>query len=157
MARKLTLLVLASSVAAFPAMMDSVSPDTSAKMTTVLKRQINTQDPLGVSQSQTNCGFAGPCTTFSESQLVSTTGNNAYASPGPGDIRGPCPGLYVLPVSFPFPLLRKSCPNHSVNEKLTPKITGMLLLTMDIFHATESPTLPKVSDLITYYYLVTNN
>ncbi|ORY75436.1 hypothetical protein BCR37DRAFT_384063 [Protomyces lactucae-debilis] len=30
---------------------------------------------------------------FSESQLVSTTGEHAFIAPGPGDIRGPCPGL----------------------------------------------------------------
>ncbi|KAF2725839.1 Cloroperoxidase [Polychaeton citri CBS 116435] len=51
------------------------------------------QDALGISKGQTNCGPT-PCTTFdAQDQLVSLTGDHAYASPGPGDIRGPCPGL----------------------------------------------------------------
>ncbi|KAF7193697.1 Dothistromin biosynthesis peroxidase dotB [Pseudocercospora fuligena] len=49
-----------------------------------------------VSKSRDNCGFLhkGQCTTFdAASQRVSTTGQYAYQSPGPNDIRGPCPGL----------------------------------------------------------------
>lgn len=57
------------------------------------RRQQLSQDPLGLSKSQTNCGPT-PCLTFNEKdQEVSITGEHAYASPGPGDIRGPCPGL----------------------------------------------------------------
>ena len=56
------------------------------------RQQIPT-DPLGFSKAQTNCGPT-PCVTFSEAdQLVSVTGQNAYASPAPDEIRGPCPGL----------------------------------------------------------------
>lgn len=44
------------------------------------------------SQAQTNCGHH-ICDTFSESQLVSTSGDHAYAKPAPDEIRGPCPGL----------------------------------------------------------------
>lgn len=56
----------------------------------LLRRQ---QDALGISQAQTNCGPT-PCLTFDgEDQLVTITGDHAYASPGAGDIRGPCPGL----------------------------------------------------------------
>lgn len=44
-----------------------------------------------ISAARGNCG-AVPCATFSEDQLVSTTGEHAYASPAAGDIRGPCPG-----------------------------------------------------------------
>ncbi|KAK5123917.1 hypothetical protein LTR85_002114 [Meristemomyces frigidus] len=54
---------------------------------------IKRQDALGISKAQSNCGPT-PCTTFdAEDQLVSITGAHAYASPGAGDIRGPCPGL----------------------------------------------------------------
>lgn len=46
-----------------------------------------------ISKARTNCGNI-PCLTFdAHDQHVSTTGNHAYASPGPGEIRGPCPGL----------------------------------------------------------------
>ena len=56
-------------------------------------RQVIPSDPLGVSQAETNCGPT-PCLTFDETdQLVSTTGDNAYASPAADEIRGPCPGL----------------------------------------------------------------
>ncbi|OQO04752.1 hypothetical protein B0A48_09675 [Cryoendolithus antarcticus] len=52
-----------------------------------------TQDPLGVSKAETNCGPVS-CPTFSEAdQHITLTGQYAYASPGAGDIRGPCPGL----------------------------------------------------------------
>lgn len=87
---------LVSTVAAFPSMINERSPDTAAKMSEILRRQLDLQDPLGISQSQTNCGFSGPCLTFDESQEVSTSGENQFIAPGPGDIRGPCPGLYVL-------------------------------------------------------------
>ncbi|KAK6441281.1 hypothetical protein LTR95_002497 [Oleoguttula sp. CCFEE 5521] len=52
-----------------------------------------TNDPLGISKAQTNCGPT-PCATFDEAdQHITLTGQYAYASPGAGDIRGPCPGL----------------------------------------------------------------
>ncbi|KAL9082067.1 MAG: hypothetical protein Q9159_006754 [Coniocarpon cinnabarinum] len=63
-------------------------------MSTILGRQVNAQDPVGASKAQTNCGFGGPCLTFNEEQqLVSTSGENQWIAPAPGDIRGPCPGL----------------------------------------------------------------
>lgn len=65
------------------------SPEARLEAQELLKRQ----DPLGLSRAQTNCGPT-PCPTFDEEdQQVSTTGEHAFASPGPGDIRGPCPGL----------------------------------------------------------------
>lgn len=46
-----------------------------------------------ISKARTNCGNI-PCLTFvAHDQYVSTTDDHAYASPGAGDIRGPCPGL----------------------------------------------------------------
>ena len=46
-----------------------------------------------ISSDEGNCGPV-PCLVFSETeQEVSTTGQNAYASPAPDEIRGPCPGL----------------------------------------------------------------
>ena len=57
------------------------------------RHQTIPSDPLGVSKAETNCGPT-PCLTFDEKdQLVSTTGDNAYASPAADEIRGPCPGL----------------------------------------------------------------
>ncbi|KAI5361337.1 putative chloroperoxidase [Septoria linicola] len=53
-----------------------------------------TPSPLeALSKARGNCGNI-PCLTFDEKdQFVSTTGEHAYASPLPGQIRGPCPGL----------------------------------------------------------------
>lgn len=74
-------------VSAFPRFMDN--PEALEEARALIKRQ----DSLGISQAETNCGPT-PCTTFdAEDQLVSVTGEYAYASPGAGDIRGPCPGL----------------------------------------------------------------
>jgi hypothetical protein len=53
-------------------------------------RQVSAQ---GVSATESNCGPL-PCAIFDASeQFVSTTGDNAYASPLASQIRGPCPGL----------------------------------------------------------------
>ncbi|KAI9687160.1 MAG: hypothetical protein M1822_002571 [Bathelium mastoideum] len=61
--------------------------------TQLLRGQSIPSDPLGFSAAETNCGPT-PCLTFDETdQLVSTTGDNAYASPAADEIRGPCPGL----------------------------------------------------------------
>jgi hypothetical protein len=50
------------------------------------------QDALGISKAQDNCG-PSVCDTFDgEDQFVTVSADHAYASPGPGDIRGPCPG-----------------------------------------------------------------
>lgn len=58
-----------------------------------MRRQTIPSDPLGASQAETNCGPT-PCLIFNEAdQLVSTTGDKAYASPAADEIRGPCPGL----------------------------------------------------------------
>lgn len=57
------------------------------------RRQEIPNDALGVSKAQTNCGPT-PCLNFDpEDQLVSVTGQYAYASPAADEIRGPCPGL----------------------------------------------------------------
>ncbi|KAB9006561.1 hypothetical protein FH972_026915 [Carpinus fangiana] len=71
---------------AFPTM---DNPEIRAKAIEIMKRD----DPLGLSRAQTNCGPL-PCLVFSEEdQFISTTGEHAWAAPGKGDIRGPCPGL----------------------------------------------------------------
>lgn len=76
---------------AFPAYMNGQHAPNIVE--TLTRRQLNSQDALGLSRGQSNCGFSGPCLTFSESQLVSTSGANAWAAPGLDEIRGPCPGL----------------------------------------------------------------
>lgn len=43
---------------------------------------INTPLPMGVSVTKNNID-----------QLVSVSGEHEFIKPGPGDIRGPCPGL----------------------------------------------------------------
>ena len=49
-------------------------------------------------------GPAGlPFTTFSENQLIDVTGEHKWVAPGPGDIRGPCPGLNALANHGYFP------------------------------------------------------
>lgn len=77
---------------AMPAFMDD--PVALENARALLERSIGSRDDaLGLSKAQTNCGPT-PCLVFDEKdQFVSLTGPNAYASPGPGDIRGPCPGL----------------------------------------------------------------
>ena len=44
-----------------------------------------------------------PLTTFNEDQLIDVTGEHAWAPPGPGDLRGPCPGLNALANHGYFP------------------------------------------------------
>ena len=44
-----------------------------------------------------------PFTTFNENQLIDVTGKYAWVAPGPGDIRGPCPGLNALANHGYFP------------------------------------------------------
>lgn len=44
-----------------------------------------------------------PFTTFNENQLIDVTGEHAWVAPGPGDIRGPCPGLNALANHGYFP------------------------------------------------------
>ncbi|KAF2755744.1 hypothetical protein EJ05DRAFT_540403 [Pseudovirgaria hyperparasitica] len=84
---------IAGAITAFPVM---DNPETVELSRQFIKRQVPDplgQDALALSKSQTNCGPT-PCLTFDEKdQLVSITGDHAYASPAPGDIRGPCPGL----------------------------------------------------------------
>ena len=91
---------IAASAVAFPHMRDA-NPDVLQKAAEIAARvpskltarQSIPNDPLGFSKAQTNCGPT-PCVTFDEAdQLVSVTGQNAYASPAPDEIRGPCPGL----------------------------------------------------------------
>ena len=44
-----------------------------------------------------------PFTTFSKDQLIDVTGEHAWVAPGPGDLRGPCPGLNTLANHGYFP------------------------------------------------------
>ena len=44
-----------------------------------------------------------PFTTFNEDQLIDVTGEHAWAPPGAGDLRGPCPGLNALANHGYFP------------------------------------------------------
>ena len=44
-----------------------------------------------------------PFTTFDEDQLIDVTGVHAWAPPGEGDLRGPCPGLNALANHGYFP------------------------------------------------------
>ncbi|KAL8639495.1 MAG: hypothetical protein Q9228_003484 [Teloschistes exilis] len=44
-----------------------------------------------------------PFTTFDENQEIDVTGDYAWKAPGPGDIRGPCPGLNALANHGYFP------------------------------------------------------
>ena len=77
--------------AAFPANF-AEDPEVQKRAARVLQRKDLLNDPLGISKAQTNCGPT-PCLTFTEDQLVSVTGDHAYASPAADEIRGPCPGL----------------------------------------------------------------
>jgi hypothetical protein len=65
-------------------------------MNDVFERQAgvpSTEAARALSRGRTNCGPT-PCTGFNAAeQLVSTTGQHAYASPAANQIRGPCPGL----------------------------------------------------------------
>ena len=44
-----------------------------------------------------------PFTTFNENQKVDVTGAHRWIAPGPGDLRGPCPGLNALANHGYFP------------------------------------------------------
>lgn len=56
------------------------------------------------SQEKRQTGPAGlPFTTFDENQLIDVTGTHKWVAPGPGDIRGPCPGLNALANHGYFP------------------------------------------------------
>jgi Peroxidase, family 2 len=90
---------LVASTRAFPTMMDDnpvvleKASKLAARSIEAVRRQQIPNDPLGVSKAQTNCGPT-PCLIFDpQDQLVSVTGQYAYASPAADEIRGPCPGL----------------------------------------------------------------
>ncbi|TVY73471.1 Aromatic peroxygenase [Lachnellula suecica] len=84
---------LVSSTWAFPVMDDPETAQIARDLLRHYQPRDLSQDPLGISRAQTNCGPT-PCTTFDAAdQLVSVTGQNAYQSPAASDIRGPCPGL----------------------------------------------------------------
>ena len=96
----LLLAALAASATAFPSLRDA-SPEVLERASKlakrsapqVVRRQEIPPDALGISQAQTNCGPT-PCLIFDPAdQLVSVTGQYAYASPAADEIRGPCPGL----------------------------------------------------------------
>ena len=76
-----------SMVLAMPHLMDD--PHLLKTAREILERQ--TPGAVQISQAEGNCGPT-PCVGFSEGQLISTTGDHAFQSPAPGDIRGPCPG-----------------------------------------------------------------
>lgn len=84
--------LLVPAAAAFPAVFDPAALEEAGRHLAERQAGPGTQDPLGISKAQTNCGPT-PCLTFNEDQEVSVTGEHAYASPGVSDIRGPCPGL----------------------------------------------------------------
>lgn len=80
------LLGLSAHILAYPFALDDVAAKRQV-LTTV------TSVAQQISKARTNCGNI-PCLTFdAHDQYVSTTDDHAYASPGAGDIRGPCPGL----------------------------------------------------------------
>lgn len=82
----LTSTLCALQAAAFPAMLAEMAFDELARRQTTTPAQV-------VSAARTNCG-PSPCLVFDPvEQKVSTTGQYAYASPLPNQIRGPCPGL----------------------------------------------------------------
>ena len=83
-----TALALVPAVIAFPA---GFNPSATRTVNSYQKRADNATQ--AISQAQSNCG-PHLCTTFDEqAQFVSNTGEHAYQSPAPDDIRGPCPGL----------------------------------------------------------------
>ena len=105
-----TVAALVAVASAFP-VLDNLSPEAhlkAAQLATRTLKKLETEqvtrprrrqalplpsDALGISKAQTNCGPL-PCLTFDpEDQLVSVTGEYAYASPAADEIRGPCPGL----------------------------------------------------------------
>lgn len=94
------LATLAAPAVAFPHMrnanpevLQQASQLATRTISRISARQQIPNDPLGFSKAQTNCGPT-PCLTFNPAdQLVSVTGQYAYASPAPDEIRGPCPGL----------------------------------------------------------------
>lgn len=107
-----TLCLLAlQGVSAFPAVMEALNaratPGQSGCSTSSLCDQVyevsdaevdydpNAPTPAQkASAARNQCGVLTPCTFFNlEEQFVSTTGDHAYASPLPNQIRGPCPGL----------------------------------------------------------------
>ena len=63
-----------------------------------------------------------PFTTFSEDQLIDVTGEHAWAPPGPGDLRGPCPGLNALANHGYFP--RNGVVPLSVGASATEEVYG---------------------------------
>ena len=64
------------------------------------KQYLGKRDPdVEVRQSSGN----SPFTTFSEDQEIDVTGVHAWAPPGEGDLRGPCPGLNALANHGYFP------------------------------------------------------
>jgi hypothetical protein len=91
------ILALAAAAQAFPAFqeMRDAHPHVLQQAAELATRTLDKRldDPLGQSQSETNCGPT-PCLNFDPvDQLVSVTGQYVYASPTASDIRGPCPGL----------------------------------------------------------------
>jgi hypothetical protein len=91
------ILALVAAAQAFPAFqeMQDAQPHVLQQAAELAARALDKRldDPLGQSQSETNCGPT-PCLNFDPvDQLVSVSGQYAYQSPAASDIRGPCPGL----------------------------------------------------------------
>ncbi|CZT25349.1 related to oxidase [Ramularia collo-cygni] len=93
-----TAFVLASalSATAFPFLSEGgVSSEIAQFMENVQRHPLaKRQDAArAISAAQSNCGTRA-CPIFDEKdQEVSVSGEHEYLAPGPGDIRGPCPGL----------------------------------------------------------------
>lgn len=67
-----------------------------------------------------------PFTTFNENQLIDVTGQYAWQAPGPGDIRGPCPGLNALANHGYFP--HNGVVPLAVGASATEQVYGQFLM-----------------------------
>jgi hypothetical protein len=88
MKNTLSVLAFVGAVSAYPA----------DKMAQIVGRDLVVTPSMlkarAASAAESNCG-PNPCTIFDEQeQLVSIEGDHAFIAPGPGDVRGPCPGQY---------------------------------------------------------------
>ncbi|MCJ1235939.1 hypothetical protein MMC14_003914 [Varicellaria rhodocarpa] len=84
------------------------------------KQYLGKRDPdVEVRQSSGN----SPFTTFSEDQEIDVTGVHAWAPPGEGDLRGPCPGLNALANHGYFP--RNGVVPLTVGATATQQVYGL--------------------------------
>ncbi|KAL8666770.1 MAG: hypothetical protein Q9202_001308 [Teloschistes flavicans] len=71
-----------------------------------VKRYVGKRDPIEhekIKEKRQSGPGNIPFTTFDENQEIDVTGDYAWQAPGPGDIRGPCPGLNALSNHGYFP------------------------------------------------------